>query len=198
MDIAVLHAFAFGLGCTLHLLQSIIGPVKLGALTSNELMRLIRELWVISAPVCMASWCKPAVWPRCQSTGWENPKWWAPRQGKFLQTVGVQCTEHCMNVEGTGLSLRFVHVCVSVFIKQELFSLVMQDKKPPCTDGVVFWIKWVLQQGFKSQINSTCVRTQSKITRRASSLFLKRCPTIVKRIKRIRIRMCWTHVKHLW
>jgi len=55
MDIALLHALAFGLGCILHLLQSIIGPVKLGALTSNELMRLIREPWIISPPVCMSS-----------------------------------------------------------------------------------------------------------------------------------------------
>lgn len=145
MDIALLHALAFGLGCALHFLQSIIGPVKLGALTSNELMRLIRELWVISAPVCMASWCKPTVWPRHQSTGWEDSKWWAHRQGKFPQMVGVQCGEHCMNTEGTGLNLRFVYVCVSVFIQQELFSLAMQDKKPPCTDGVGFWIKWVLE-----------------------------------------------------
>lgn len=43
MDIALLHALAFGFGDTLHLLQSITGPVKLGTLTSNELMRLIRE-----------------------------------------------------------------------------------------------------------------------------------------------------------
>lgn len=80
MDIAPLHALSFGLGCTLHLLQSIIGPVKLGALTSNELMRLIRELWVISASVCMTSWFKPTIWLRCQSAGWEDPKWWPARR----------------------------------------------------------------------------------------------------------------------
>lgn len=80
MDVALLHALLFGLGCTLHLLQSIIGAVRLGALTSIELMKLIRELWVISASVCMASWFKPTIWPKCQPTGWEDPKYRQPKK----------------------------------------------------------------------------------------------------------------------
>lgn len=131
MDTVLLHDLAFGLGDTLHLLQSITGPVKLGTLTSNKLMRLIREWWwyqlLFAWHYNVNSQYSSGVSQLVEKT----PDSRLPRREKRFQMVDVQITELCMNMEGTGLRIWLVHVHVAVFMQQELFSLVMHYKHLP-------------------------------------------------------------------